>query len=43
MKTSSFVLQKVAMTCSQKKIRSSKGDNFEKILMTYLAEKQNFG
>ncbi|MGL2987101.1 DUF58 domain-containing protein [Flavobacterium sp. RSSA_27] len=37
---------KVAMTCAQNKIKYvpvSVGDNFEKILTTYLIEKQNFG
>jgi len=38
--------KKVALTCAQNKIKYvpvSVGDNFEKILMTYLVEKQSFG
>ena len=38
--------KKLALTCSQnliKYIPVSVGENFEKILMTYLVEKQNFG
>lgn len=45
-KQAALFFKKVAMTCSQNKIKYvpvSVGDNFEKILMTYLAEKQNFG
>ena len=45
-KQAALYFKKVAMTCSQNKIKYvpvSVGDNFEKILMTYLAEKQNFG
>ncbi|MFT5253822.1 MAG: hypothetical protein ACI87N_002872 [Flavobacteriales bacterium] len=45
-KQAALYLKKVAMTCSQNKIKYvpvSVDDNFEKILMTYLAEKQNFG
>lgn len=45
-KQATLYFKKVAMTCSQNKIKYvpvSVGDNFEKILMTYLAEKQNFG
>lgn len=45
-KQAALYFKKVAMTCSQNKIKYvpvSVGDNFKKILMTYLAEKQNFG
>lgn len=45
-KQAALYFKKLAMTCSQNKIKYvpvSVGDNFEKILMTYLAEKQNFG
>ena len=45
-KQAALYFKKVAMTCNQNKIKYvpvSVGDNFEKILMTYLAEKQNFG
>jgi uncharacterized protein (DUF58 family) len=45
-KQAALYFKKVAMTCSQNKIKYvpvSVGDNFEKILITYLAEKQNFG
>ncbi|RDI51273.1 DUF58 domain-containing protein [Flavobacterium glaciei] len=38
--------KKIALTCSQNRIKYipvSVGENFEKILMTYLVEKQNFG
>jgi uncharacterized protein (DUF58 family) len=45
-KQAALYFKKVAMTCSQNKIKYvpvNVGDNFEKILMTYLAEKQNFG
>jgi uncharacterized protein (DUF58 family) len=38
--------KKLALTCSQNKIKYipvGVGDNFEKILTTYLVEKQNFG
>ena len=38
--------KKLALTCSQNRIKYipvSVGENFEKILMTYLVEKQNFG
>jgi uncharacterized protein (DUF58 family) len=38
--------KKLALTCSQNQIKYipvSTGENFEKILMTYLVEKQNFG
>ena len=45
-KQAALYFKKVEMTCSQNKIKYvpvSVGDNFEKILITYLAEKQNFG
>ena len=45
-KQAALYFKKVVMTCNQNKIKYvpvSVGDNFEKILMTYLAEKQNFG
>jgi len=38
--------KKIALTCAQNKIKYvpvSVGENFEKILMTYLVEKQSFG
>ena len=38
--------KKLALTCAQNRIKYipvSVGENFEKILMTYLVEKQNFG
>lgn len=38
--------RKIALTCAQNKIKYvpvSVGENFEKILMTYLVEKQSFG
>jgi uncharacterized protein (DUF58 family) len=41
-----FYFKKVALSCIQNKIRYvpvNVGENFEKILLTYLTEKQNFG
>ena len=45
-KQAALYFKRVAMTCSQNKIKYvpvSVSDDFEKILITYLADKQNFG
>jgi uncharacterized protein (DUF58 family) len=45
-KQASLFFKKLALSCAQNKIKYvpvSVNDNFKKILLTYLAEKQNFG
>ncbi len=45
-KQTASYFKKIAQTCAQNKIKYvpvSVGDNFEKILTTYLVEKQTFG
>jgi hypothetical protein len=41
-----FVFQKLALSCAQNKIKYvpvNVSDDFEKVLLTYLVEKQSFG
>jgi hypothetical protein len=45
-KQASLFFKKLALSCAQNKIKYvpvSVNDNFKKFLLTYLAEKQNFG